>query len=173
MITIHRKRMCITIIRGVKFFPGMNTLSDAEMKIVAETKAFKSEIDCGNMVIGKQYDSSTSEAASSTDDIKIRAQKMVDEIASLTVVEAKEVIDEMADGYLLRAIKEKDGRKGIQEAVDHRMEEIKDQVGSDLTPENKSAPEGDGSDFDGNISGKKEDLDGNKGRSAIPALNKK
>lgn len=163
--------MCITIVRGIKFFPGMNTLSDEEFKIVKDTKGFKSEIDCGNMVIGKQYQTETSEAADSTDDVKIRAQKMVAEIASMTVPEAKEVIAEMGDGYLLRAIKEKDGRKGIQEAVDVRIAAIKNQEGSDLTPESKSAPQGDGSDFASEIDGKKKDIDGTAGHSAIPALN--
>jgi len=165
--------MCITVIRGIKFFPGMNTLSDEEMKIVEGTKAFKSEISCGNMVVGKKYETPTSNAADSANDIKARAQKMVGEIAGMTVVEAKEVIAEMGDGYLLRAIKENDGRKGIQEAVDSRMDSIAAQEGSDLSPESKSAPNGDGSDFDGGITGKKEELDGTKGHTSIPAMNSK
>ena len=86
---------------------------------------------------------------------------------------AKKLIAEMSDGYLLRAVREHDARKGVQDAVETRMNEIDGQKGSDLTPESKCAPEGSGTDFDSKITGSKEDLSGVQGHSAIPALKRR
>lgn len=173
MVTIHRKVMFITIIRGVKFFPGMNQIDDPEMKRIEGTKAFKEEIACGNMVVGGHIETSNTDAVEATDSLKVRAHKMAQGIKEMKPAEAKKLIAEMGDGYFLRAIKEHDPRKGIQDAVDTRMNEIDGQKGSDLTPESKCAPEGNGTDFDAKITGSKEDVSGIKGHSAIPALNKR
>lgn len=177
MITIHRKVPSLTIIAGVKFFPGMNPISDGEFKKVKEHKnqkgicAFDEEVECGNMVIGGKYETITGDAAGEVDDVKARAGKLVSEVASMNVRDAKELIAETGDGYLLRELKKSDGRKGVQEAVDKRMEEIEHQVGSDLAPESKAAP-GNGSDFDSKITGSRQDLSGTRGHSDVPALGK-
>lgn len=172
MITVHRKAMCLTMIKGIKFFPGMNTISDAEMARIEKHPGFVSELACGNMILGKHFDTGNSSATDESGDIKARAQKFVEEISAMKVSEAKEIIAEMGDGYLLRALKEKEGRKGIQDAVDTRLEEIKGQKGSDLAPESRVAPNGDGSDFVEKIGSSRADADGTSSHSAIPALNK-
>jgi hypothetical protein len=169
MIVIHRKVSFCTIIKGVKFLPGMNSLSDGEMAKVAETAAFKSEITCGNMLIGGTYKSETSDATEA-DTSKVRAGKLAREILSMTAKEAATMIGSMNDAFVLKAVKEADGRTGVQEAVDARIKSIQSQEGSDLVPETKVAPEGSGSDFAGDITGSKDDLEGTKAHTAIPAL---
>lgn len=174
MVTIHRRAAFAAVIKGIKFLPGMNTISDAEMKILKEDprKILDSELDCHNMVMGGQVESAQSEAATPGIDIKTRAANIAKEIEGVNVKVAAEMIAKMGDGYVLRALKEVDGRKGVQEAVDRRLDAIANQEGSDLTPESRRAPDGDGSDFDGDIGSSKEDKGGTKGHSAIPALNK-
>jgi hypothetical protein len=172
MIIVHRKKPNCTIIQGVVFYPGMNTLSDAEYAKIAKNKGFTSEIDCGNMVMTKQIASSTSEAVDSTDQ-KERASKMVAEVKSAAINEAIALVETMSDPFILKALKESDGRKGIHEAVDKRLTSIRTQEKSDLKPESKEAPLGNGSEEVGKVTGTKEEVEGTKVSSAIPALNKK
>ena len=86
---------------------------------------------------------------------------------------AKKALAETGDGYVLRAVKELDGRKGIQEAVEARMKSIDKQEGSDLAPESIPAPEGNGEEMIGNIPVTKDSIEGNVVSTAIPALNPK
>lgn len=172
MVYIHRKVMFCTVINGVNFFPGINAISESELKAIEGTPAFKSEISCGNMMIGGTIASETSNAVEAND-FKARASKLAKEISSMQAKEAATLVSSINDAAILKALKNSDGRKGVQEAIDSRLIEITKQVGSDLTPESKVAPEGNGADFVEKISGKKEDLIGEKSHSAIPALNKK
>jgi hypothetical protein len=169
MVIVHRKVNYCTIIRGVKFFPGMNSLSDAEFSKIEKSKAYLSEISCGNMLLSCKHDTVTSEAVES-ENLKQRAVKLVSEIQSMSVQEATKLIESLNDPYVLKTLIDKDGRKGIQEAVEARKKAIAAQVGSDLKPESKSAPLGDGSNFNDAIKGSIEDLKGEKGHTAIPAL---
>ena len=169
MIIVHRKVNYCTIIRGVKFFPGMNSLSDAEFSKIEKSKAYLSEISCGNMLLSCKHDTVTSEAVES-ENLKQRAVKIVSEIQSMPVQEATKLIESLNDPYVLKTLIDKDGRKGIQEAVEARKKAVVAQVGSDLKPESKSAPLGDGSNFNDAIKGSSEDLKGGKGHTAIPAL---
>lgn len=172
MVYIHRKVAFATIILGIKFFPGMNTISDAEFTKLkeAKNKALDGELECGNMVLGGTVESTTSEAAKPDISIKERAVKIAEEVASVNVKKAGELIEKMGDGYVLRAIKKSDHRKGVQEAVDRRLKSILGQEGSDLTPSSKVAPLGNGSDFDGKLTGDQESVTGKRGHTAIPKL---
>ena len=170
MVVVHRKVTFCTVILGVKFLPGMNTLSDSEMKEVENTNAFKSELECGNMMIGGSFATETTDAVEETNS-KIRGAKMAKEIVSMTAKEAATLVASINDMNILKALKEADGRSGVQNAIQARMKSIHLQEGSDLKPETKQAPEGSGSDFAGDISGTKEDMSGTKARTAIPALN--
>jgi hypothetical protein len=169
MVVVHRKVTFCTVILGVKFLPGMNSISDSEMKEIESTSAFKSEIDCGNMVIGGQFATETMSAVEETDS-KIRAAKMAREILSMSAKDAATLVSTINDANILKALKEADGRTGVQSAVDIRIKAIKTQDGSDLKPETRQAPEGSGAEFAGDISGTKEDLSGTKAHTAIPAL---
>lgn len=169
---VHRIKPCITIIQNVRFFPGMNTLSDGEFEIIAETKAFKEEIECGNMSIGGHIESARSEAPDAGDDIKKRSAKLSEEIRELSISQAREVIRNQNDAYTLRAIREMDGRKGVSEAVDNRLADINNQVGSDLTQKSIAAPEGSGSDLIGCVSDDAAARHGTTVSTAIPALKK-
>ena len=174
MVTIHRKAANATVILGIKFLPGMNTLSDGEMKTIEQSprgkEIFESEITCGNMMMGGQVQSGQSQAAAPGLDMKARAAEIAKELEGVNVKEAARIISEMGDGYVLRALKEADGRKGVQEAVDKRLDAIANQEGSDLTPESREAPGGDGSDFDNNIGSSAADKSGEKKHTAIDAL---
>ena len=172
MVTIHRKVMFATVILGIKFLPGMNTISDAEYTRLKKDprKILDEEIQCGNMLMNEKVESPTSDAAKEGIDIKERAAKMAEEIAGVSVKKAIPIIAKMGDGYVLRAIKKSDGRRGVVEAVDRRLESINKQEGSDLTPSSKEAPLGDGSDFLDNVGSGKADKEGRKKHTAIPAM---
>lgn len=176
MVYVHRKVAFTTMIEGVKFLPGMNTISDGEMKKINDSprgkKIFGEECKF-NMVIGGIVESNTSNAAKSSIDMQTRAAEIAKEIASVNVAKAKEIISKIGDGFVLRALKKIEGRRGVQNAIDDRMNDITNQKGSDLTPESRSAPDGDGSDFLDNIGGGQEAKSGMRGHSAVPALNKK
>lgn len=173
MVYIHRKIPNTTIICGVKFYPGINTVSDAEYEKMksAKNKALDGEIACGNMYLGGTVDSPRSEAATPGLSIKERAAKIAEEMAGVNVAKAREIINGTGDGYLLRELLNYDGRKGVQEGIEKRIKEISVQAGSDLAPASKPAPNGDGSDFDSKIGSDKVSQSGTKGHSAIPALN--
>ncbi|MCK5609865.1 hypothetical protein KAR91_48785 [Candidatus Pacearchaeota archaeon] len=175
MVYVHRKVAFATVIAGVKFLPGMNTISDGEMKIINSNPRSKKtfEGEClVNMRIGGTVDSETSNAATPNMDMKTRAAEMAKEIASVNVEEAKKLIEKIGDGYILRALAQIDGRKGVADAVNNRIASIDGQEGSDLTPENREAPDGSGDDFLENLGTDKNARSGTKGHSAIPALNK-
>jgi hypothetical protein len=171
MVFIHRKTQNCTLIDGVRFYPGMNTISDSEFAKIKDTKAFKEEL-ARNMVVGGTVESETTAAVDSST-TKERAMKLATEIRSITLAKAIESITNVNDAGILKFLKEIDGRKGVQEAIDKRMIQIKAQEGDDLKPETVVAPNGDGSDFAGVLSGKKEELDGTAVHSAIPAIGKK
>lgn len=180
MIHVQRKVAFATIIEGVKLLPGLNLLSDAEICIMEKGKkdkagktVFQQECDCGNLQVGKTIKSDTSDAAGSTDNIKERAAKIAEEIKSVNVTKAKEIIEKLNDAYVLKAVAESDGRRGVADAVESRLNSINSQEGSDLTPESKPAPEGDGSDFGGKIGDDKEAQSGEKGHTSVPALKDK
>lgn len=181
MVYVHRKVAFTTIIPvspaqgGVKFLPGMNTISDGEMKKIEDSprgkKIFGEECKF-NMIIGGTVESNTFNAAESGTDMRIRAAEIAKEVSSVNVTKAIEIISKIGDGYVLRALKKIEGRKGIQLAIDNRMDDIASQKGSDLTPESRLAPDGDGSDFLDNVGGGQDAKNGTKGHSAVPALNK-
>jgi hypothetical protein len=173
MIQVKRIPAFATIIVGVKLFPGVNLLSDAEYKLIAESEVFKEEKKLGFYKIGKEIQSETSDAAGSLDNIKGRAAEIAKEIASVNVASAKEIIDALNDAYVLKAIAESDGRRGVADAVEARLNSINAQEGSDLTPESKPAPEGDGSDFGKDIGEGKKAQSGEEGHTAVPALKDK
>ena len=170
MITVHRKRTNCTVIAGIVFAPGMNHLSEGEFAEVDKTRAFKSEIECGNMMLSSRAETETKEAVEKKDDKKARAHSVAEEIRSLKVEDARKAILDSNNVSVLRALADLDMRKGVQEIVEKRITEIQNQEGDDLTPTSVPAPEGDGSDFAGSIEGKKQDIEGSKGHSAIPAL---
>ena len=177
MIHVQRKVAFATIIEGVKFLPGLNLLSNAEIAICKKGKkrksgknVFQEECDCGNLQVGKEIQSDTSDAAGSPDNIKGRAAEIAKEIASVNVAKAKEIIDKLNDAYVLRAVAESDGRRGVADAVEARLNSIQAQEGSDLTPESIPAPEGDGSDFGKDIGEGKKAQSGEEGHTAVPAL---
>lgn len=176
MRIIQRNRTFATIIRAdgndVKLFPGLNQLSDAEFSAIAKTKVFKEEIKLGLMSIGKEVQSSTSSAVEKST-LKDRAGEIVKEVASVRVKEAIELIKGIGDSNILKQLKESDGRTGVQNAVDERISDIQNQVGSDLTPESKEAPEGDGSDFMDKIGADKSAQSGREAYTAIPAMKDK
>lgn len=171
MRIIHSKLFGVTSVVHVNFFPGMNTLSDAEFEFVNKRDDFKEMVRAGKYIIGGKTDSETSNAVEKKLDPKERSAEIAKEIASMSAAEAKKTVQTVSDVLVLKALKEMDGRKGIQEAVLARLNSISKQEGSDLTPETKVAPAGDGSDFVDKIGTGKQDLEGGKGLSAIPALN--
>lgn len=173
MVTVHRRVNCVTVIKGIQFLPGMTHLSDAEFNMVKQTKAFQSEIACTNMYVRDQIETATGEAVEASESVTERSTRFAKEIESLSIPEAKKIINDLHDPRVLKAIRKNDGRKGIDEAVENRLQDIKSQKGDDLAAESRIAPEGDGSDFDSEINGSKDDIDGNKGHSAIPAMKKK
>jgi hypothetical protein len=168
---IHRKVLCVTVIKGVVFRPGMNSISDSEYDLISETDHFKSEINCGNMLIGGSYDTETTNAVDEKDP-KARAYKQAEEIASMSVRDAEKVVAEISDTDVLRALEKVSTKKGIKEIAEKRIKAVKNQEGADLAPETKVAPEGTGEDLIGapeNVT--KAHLEGNISTSAIPALN--
>ena len=172
MKVVHRKVLCVTVIKGVVFRPGMNSISDSEFELISETNAFKSEINCGNMVIGGSYDTETTNAVDENEP-KARAQKQAEEIASMPVRDAEKVVAEISDTNVLRALLQVSSKKGILEIAEKRIRAVKNQEGADLRPETKVAPEGTGEELVGapdNVT--KAHLEGNISTSAIPALNK-
>lgn len=175
MRIIQRKQTFATIIRvdgnDVKLFPGLNQLSDAEFSAIEKTKVFKEEIKLGLMSIGKEIQSSTSNAVEKNT-LKDRAGELVKEVASVKVKEAIELIKGIGDANVLKQLKESDGRTGVQNAVDDRINDIQNQVGSDLTPESREAPEGDGSDFMDKVGADKGAQSGREAHTAIPAIKK-
>ena len=76
MVYVHRTVPCMTMVLGVKFIPGMNAISDAEMALIEKHPGFTSEIECKNMTIGGHYDSETSTAVDVEGDNKARAAKI-------------------------------------------------------------------------------------------------
>lgn len=178
MIYVHRKARCVTMIEGVRFFPGMNTISDGEMKKIKVSprgkKTFQEEIDCGNMALGGSIPSETSTAADPDQTAKERAEKMVMEIKSLSVDKTRVLIKNINDGYILRALLKDEGRVGVTRAVEARQKAIKEQVGADLAPVSVPAPEGDGSEFFSKIdkAGAAAHA-GNTAHTVIPALKNK
>jgi hypothetical protein len=175
MVIVHRKKMFVTEIAGVRFLPGMNQLSDAEFEKVKKHKnghnicTFDEECNCGNMMVGGQVESETTDAVDKEDAFEKGAKK-AEEIQSMSAADAKKVIAEMVDGVLLREIKKLDSRRGVQTAIDKRMKEIDNQVGSDLAPVSKEAPLGNGEDVFDNIGDGKQAKDGGAQLSAIPAM---
>jgi hypothetical protein len=169
MVTVHRKKMCCAWIEGVKFLPGMNTLSDSEFQAVKDTKSFKSELECENMIIGGTLQTETTDAVDTTN-IKEHSTKLAMEIRSLSVAEAAVLIANASDANMLKALKTVDVRSGIQEAIDLRLNQITNQIGSDLKTESVAAPEGTGENFVDNIKVSEESLSGTKAHTAIPAL---
>lgn len=176
MVYVHRKVAFATAILGVRFLPGMNTISDGEMKLIHQNKraeeTFKEECDCGNMLVGGTVESETHDAADSKLDIKGRAERMAKEIKSVPLIKAKKLISQCGDAYVLHAVLKIDGRVGVTEAVENRLNSIKGQEGSDLTPESKVAPEGDGSEFLENVGSGQKAKSGTAAHTAIPALNR-
>lgn len=169
MVTIHRKSPNITGIKGHIFLPGMNQLSDAEFDEIKNTAAYKSEIACGNMVQGAYHETANSDAVEA-DNAKARAAKIAQELRSISDLEkAKELISKIVDPFVLKALASEDGRKGINDAIQARINSIKGQEGADLTPESKVAPEGSNSDFADKIGTDKDSLEGTKVSTAIPA----
>lgn len=180
MKAVHRRVQYCTVIRGVKFLPGTNLLSDSEFQLVVDKKPFKEEIACGYMSIVGDYGTDTVDAqpketgeepnkkANTLDN----AEKRANELKSMGMGKLKEVIADMNDGAVLRALARLDGRKGIQEAIESRVTDIKSQKGDDLTPETRSAPEGSGEDFADKIDGSKESIEGRKTHTSIPAMKK-
>lgn len=171
MVFVHRKPAFATVILGVKFLPGMNQISDAEMEKLEVNETFKNECQF-NMVIGGSVESAGSKAVEKSGDMKSRGSEIAKEIASVNVEKAKEIINNIGDAHVLRALKEVDGRKGVSEAVEKRIADIDNQVGSDLSHVDVQAPDGDGADFVDKLGSDKESLQGGKGHSAIPALDK-
>lgn len=173
MRLINRKRTFATIIRAngsdIKLLPGLNHLSDAEFNAVEKTKVFKEEVGLGIMDISDKIQSLTSNAVDKGS-LKDRANEIVKEIEGMKVKDAVDIIKDLGDSNVLKQLKFNDGRTGIQNAVDIRINEIKNQVGSDLTPESREAPEGNGADFADKIGAGKESQSGNKTHSAIPAI---
>jgi len=163
------------MILGIKFLPGMNTISDAEYKRLKDQprKILDEEIKCGNMLMGGHVASAQSNAAETDLSVKSHAAEIAKEIEGVNVKVAAKMISEMGGGYVLRALKEADGRKGVQEAVDHRLDSIANQEGSDLTPESREAPLGDGSDFDDKLGSSAADKSGKVTHTAIPGLKNK
>ncbi len=169
MIFVHRKKPCICVVLGVRFLPGLNSLSDAEYEKVKNHYGFISEIECGNMLMTMRAETEGSTAVEAPDS-KERSAKIAQEILSIDNIRvAKKAISELTDGEVLRAIKSMDGRKGVQEAVDARMKSIESQEGVDTSSVSIEAPGGDGSDVALRVSEK--DIDGVP-RSAIPAMNR-
>jgi hypothetical protein len=177
MVYVHRKVAFATIIAHVRFLPGMNTISEGEMKVINNNKRFKAifeeECTCGNMVVGGTVQSETHDAANPDLDMKQRAEKMAKEIKSVPIDKAKKLIKQCGDAFVLHALLKIDGRLGVTEAVEQRLAAIKNQVGSDLKPESKTAPEGDGTEFLSDVGSSTQDKSGSKKHTAIPALKNK
>lgn len=170
MKVIHRKVLCCTVIKGVVFRPGMNSISDSEFEKIVETNAFKSEINCGNMLIGGSYETENTNVVEAGS-MKERGEKQSQEIASMSVRDAEKVIAEISDTTVLQAVIKNSSKKGIVEVAEKRLKSVKNQEGADLTPETKVAPEGTGEDLVGapeKIT--QEVLNGNVATTAIPAL---
>jgi len=171
---VHSKLSFITSIQNINIMPGMNTLSDAEFNLIADNRIFKEEVTSGRLFIGGSPQSETSLAIDKAGDMKSRGYEIAKEIASINKLEeVKEAILKINDTHILKAILGSDGRKGVQEAVEARLSSIKGQEGADLKPESKEAPDGDGSDFDADIVGSKQDMEGGDVKTAIPALKTK
>lgn len=172
MVIVHRKVMFPTIILGVKFYPGMNSISDPEFKKLKEhhKKVFDQELLCGNMIMREQIESPVSEAVDKSK-MNDRGAEMSKEISNMKIADAKKVISDINDFSVLKALKKDDGRVGIQSAIEKRMDEIQNQVGGDFVPVSKPAPEGTGDDFlESGITGSKADREGRNAHTAIPAL---
>lgn len=170
MVFVHRKVTFCTVILNTVFRPGMNQLSDSEFKDLEKNKAFLSEINCGNMLIGGKHESETTNAVESKS-MAEKGAKLAQELKSLSVGEAGKAIAQISDVATLRALGDLDARKGIQELVDKRVNSIKKQEGSDLTPVSIPAPEGTGEEFVGGPEViTKESLEGTETKSSIPAL---
>jgi len=169
---VHSKLCFITCIDSVNILPGINSLSDVEFSLVEKNKHFTELVTLEKLILGGYVETTNSTAVDKID-MKEHGHQLATEILALPVEKAKKLIIDINDANILRAILQNDGRRGIQEAVEKRLASINSQEGADITPETKVAPEGDGSDFNSKITGERDDLEGTKSHTAIPALNKR
>lgn len=173
MKLVNRKVKFCTVIERVVFTPGLNQLSDSDFAKVANNGSFKSELDCGNMEIAGTVETETTNAVEMRK-VKDHSAKIAQEILSLKVPEAEIQIAKMDNLVVLNAIKKLDGRTGIHDAVNKRIEFIDSQRADDLKKVSKEAPNGTGDDLVGSQTGKTQDeIDGKKATTAIPALQDK
>jgi len=169
---VHSKLCFITCIDSVNIIPGINSLSDVEFSLIEKDKRFTELVALEKLIIGGYVETKSSIAIDKSN-MKEHGYQLATEILALPVEKAKKLIADINDANILKAIIQNDGRRGIQEAVEKRLTSINSQEGADITPETKVAPEGDGSDFNSEITGARDDLEGTKSHTAIPALKQK
>jgi len=166
---VHSRVNFITCFGRINIFPGMNQLSDPEFAILENDKNFIEMVAVNRLIIGGTQETQTSQAVEKTIDQMARIAEIAKEISSLKPSSAKKNISEIIDIRILKALKEIDGRKGIQEALENRIKALDHQENTDLTPETIANID-DGSNFMEKIGTDSLDRSGTLIHTAIPAL---
>lgn len=166
---IHSRVNFITCFGRINIFPGMNQLSDPEFEMLQKDMSFIEMVEVQRLIIGGKEDTQTSQAVEKTIDPIARIAEIAKEISSLKPSAAKKNILDIIDLRVLKALKEIDGRKGIQDALQNRINSLEHQENTDLTPENITNID-DGSNFFEKIGTSPDDRSGTKTYTAIPAL---
>lgn len=168
MKIVHSKKSCIIGFGGIiDILPGMNNISDPEFDLLMKNKCFLYLIDLGQFILGGNYNTTTQNSVEK-ENIKEKATQIAIEIQSLSVAEGKEIISKTNDIYILKSMAETDGRKGIQKAIEDRINEINSQHGADLKPVNATSK----AESNFPLNGTKEEMLGTEIKTDIPIFNK-
>lgn len=172
MKIVHSKLSYVSCFPMFNVLPGMNNISDPIFDQLNQTIAFKEMVQCQKFIIGGSYNTETSTAIDAKD-MRSQAQKTAEEIKSLIKKdELTEVISQCTDPYVLKHLKQIDGRKATQDLVEARLKAIDTQENTDLRPESKQVSDN-GADFSEKLPTSQEALEGNIAITSIPALNRK
>lgn len=118
MVLIERVKPNCTFVHDRAFCPGVTALTDEEYEQFKGLHAFKSEIACGNMKVGRQIKSTTKPIGATPE------ERVASEVKGLELPDAVLVAGGILDITTLRLIKEMDSRKQVQDVVDKQITEL-------------------------------------------------
>lgn len=170
MKIVHSMVKFIICFQTKNIYPGMNNLSDPEFESISKTQVFKDLVTASRFRIGGSYETNNSLAVDKIG-LKEKAAEIAKEIYALPVDQAKKVLATTTDIYVLKILKQLDGRKGMASVIDERIIEVNNQVGVDSTPVDDTVNDN-GANFGANLTNDEKSISGNVVHTAIPALKK-
>lgn len=122
---IVRNTKCfITYIGSQFFYPGMNTISEEQSKILASEPAFQEKIKQGLLQVINQ----DAQPAAATQPTAVKAAVKIAQkvsISGMSAINAVKVIENTFNRDELNRLATMDQRKGVQDAVARQLEKIK------------------------------------------------